>query len=192
MRSRVLPASLAALAVGALVGLVVAGGGSRLAMRLVALADDQEDFGFVTGSGAFVGEITVAGTIAVLGTGIVLGIVGAFLYLALRRWLPARPSHRGALFAVIVVGLGLVLTIEFNQGDFDFAAPATTVLSFAAVLLLYAVVVPPLVERLAPRSSGHSRWGRALVGTVLAVALIGGAFAVKHAFEFAAGSRLSA
>jgi hypothetical protein len=50
MRFRVLRSVVAALAVGALVGLVVAGGGARLAMRLIALADDQEDFGQITGA----------------------------------------------------------------------------------------------------------------------------------------------
>jgi len=68
--------------VGALVGLVVAGGGARLAMGLIALADDREDVGSLTGSGALVGEITLAGTVAVLATGIALGIVGAFGYVA--------------------------------------------------------------------------------------------------------------
>jgi hypothetical protein len=30
-------------------------------MGLIALADDREDFGSITGSGAFVGEITFGG-----------------------------------------------------------------------------------------------------------------------------------
>jgi hypothetical protein len=61
--------------VGALVGLVVAGGSARLAMGLIALADDREDFGALTGSGAFVGEVTFGGTVAVLATGTALGIM---------------------------------------------------------------------------------------------------------------------
>ncbi len=62
MRSRALRSVAAALAVGALVGLIVAGGGARLAMGLIALADDRQDFGSITGSGAFVDEITFDGT----------------------------------------------------------------------------------------------------------------------------------
>jgi hypothetical protein len=53
------------LGVGALVGLVVGCGGCRVAMGLIALADDSEDFGSITGSGAFVGEISLGGTLAV-------------------------------------------------------------------------------------------------------------------------------
>ena len=59
-------------------------------MGLIALADDREDFGSITGSGAFVGEITLGATVAVLATGVALGIFGALLYVALRAWLPAR------------------------------------------------------------------------------------------------------
>ena len=70
MRSRVVRSGAVALVVGATVGLLVAGGGARLAMRLIALADNREDFGATTGSEATVGEITLGGTVAVLLTGL--------------------------------------------------------------------------------------------------------------------------
>jgi len=107
MRSRALRSVAAALAVGALVGLIVAGGGARLAMGLIALADDRQDFGSITGSGAFVGEITFDGTVAVLVTGMALGIFGAFVYVALRSWLPASGRYRNLVFVLIVLGFGL-------------------------------------------------------------------------------------
>ena len=69
----------AALGVGAFVGLVVAGGGSRVAMRLIALADGREDFGLSTEGGDIIGEVTLEGTLFVLFAGLVLGIVGSFL-----------------------------------------------------------------------------------------------------------------
>lgn len=190
MRSRVLRSLTAALAVGALVGLIVAGGGSRLAMRLIAIADDREDFGSTTGSGAFVGEITFGGTVAVLVTGVALGIFGAFGYVALRSWLPASGGYRSLVFVVIVLGFGLFFTIEGNQGDFVFVDTAVSIVSFAAVLLLYALVVPPLIERLAPRAVRQSRWGHGVIVSVLVLSLVVGALAVKHAFEYADGSRL--
>jgi ABC-type transport system involved in cytochrome c biogenesis permease subunit len=190
MRSHVLRSVAAALGVGAVVGLVVAGGGARLAMGLIALADDREDFGAITGSGAFVGEITFGGTVAVLATGMALGIVGALVYLALRSWLPARARYRSLVFVVIVLGLGLFVTIDGNQGDFVFLNTAVSIASFAAVLLLYALVVPPLIDRLAPRTVRRSPWAHGVVAAVLALSLLVGAPAVKHAFEYADGSRL--
>ena len=116
MRFRALRSVAAALAVGGLVGLVVAGGGARLAMGLIALADDREDFGSITGSGAFVGEITFGGTVAVLVTSLALGILGALLYVAVRSWLPASGRYRSIVFALIVLGFGLFVTIDGKPG----------------------------------------------------------------------------
>ncbi|MBA3383594.1 MAG: hypothetical protein H0T20_02935 [Actinobacteria bacterium] len=180
----------ATIAVGAVSGLVVAGAGSRLAMRLIALADDREDFGFRTDAEAIVGEATVSGTLFVLFVGIVLGVIGAFLYLGLRRWLPVTPVYRTLVFAIVIVGLGLALTIEGNQGDFVFLHTVLSIVAFAAVLLLYGLVVPPLLDWLSPPAVGRSLWGRGLVAAILVAALSVGALAVKHAFEFADGSRL--
>lgn len=190
MRFRVPRSLAAALGVGALVGLVVAGGGARLAMGLIALADDREDFGSITGSGAFVGEITLGGTVAVLLTGLALGIVGACVYVALRPWLPARWQYRTLVFVLVVLGFGLFVTIDGNQEDFVFLNTAASIASFAVVLLVYGLLVPPLIDRVAPRTPGRPRWGHAVVAGVLAVSLVVGALAVKHAFEYADGSRL--
>jgi ABC-type transport system involved in cytochrome c biogenesis permease subunit len=192
MWSRVLRSIAAALAVGALVGLVVGGGGARLAMRLIALADDREDFGSITGSGAFVGDITLGGTVNVLLFCMALGIFGAFLYVALRSWLPARGAYRSLVFVLIVLGLGLFVTIDSNQGDFVFVNTAVSIVSFTAVLLLYALLMPPLIDRLAPRTPARSPWGHGVVACVLGLSLVVGALAVKHAFEYADGSRLPA
>ena len=192
MRSHALRSVAAALAVGAPVGLIVAGGGARLAMGLIALADDREDFGSITGSGAFVGEITFDGTVAVLVTGMALGIFGAFVYVALRSWLPASGRYRSLVFVLIVLGFGLFVTIDGNQEDFVFLNTAVSIVSFAAVLVLYALLVPPLIDRLAPRTVRRSLWGRAVVVGVLALSLVVGALAVEHAFEYADGSRLTA
>jgi hypothetical protein len=179
MRSRVVRSGAVALVVGATVGLLVAGGGARLAMRLIALADNREDFGATTGSEATVGEITLGGTVAVLLTGLALGIMGALLYVALRAWLPVRGGYRSVIYVLIVLGLGLSLTIDGNQGDFVFLDTATSLATFAAVLVLYA-----------PRVVRRSRFGHSVVACVLAISLVVGTLAVKHAFEYADGSRL--
>lgn len=98
-----------------------------------------------------------------------LGVLGAFVYVALRSWLPARGRYRSL---------------------FVFLNTTVSLASFAAVLLLYGVAVPPLIDRLAPRTAGRSRWGYGVVGCVLTLSLVVGALAVKHAFEYAEGSRL--
>jgi hypothetical protein len=190
MRSHVVRTGAVALVVGATVGLVVAGGGARLAMRLIAVADNREDFGAITSSEATVGEITLEGTVAVLLTGLALGIMGALLYVALRAWLPVRRDYRSVIYVLMVLGFGLSLTIDGNQGDFVFLDTATSLATFSAVLVLYAVAVPVLIDRFAPRVVRRSRLGHSVVACVLAISLVVGALAVKHAFEYADGSRL--
>ena len=180
----------AALGVGAFVGLVVAGGGSRVAMRLIALADGREDFGLSTEGGDIIGEVTLEGTLFVLFAGLVLGIVGSFLYLGLRRWLPERRLFRALYFALITLGLGLTATINGNDGDFVFVNTAVSIGAFACVLLAYGVLVPTLLDRLAPRTASGSRWGRGLVAVVLILGVVSGAVAVRRAFEIADGALL--
>ena len=174
-----------AVGVGALVGLIVAGGGSRVAMRLIALADDREDFGLSTEGGDLVGEVTLEGTLVVLFAGLVLGIVGSFLYFGLRRWLPGRPLFRTLCFALIILGLGLTATINGNEGDFVFVNTAVSIGGFACVLLVYGVLVPMLLDRLAPRTASGSRWGQGLVGVVVVLCVVSGGVAVRRAFEIA-------
>lgn len=175
----------AALGVGLLLGLVVAGGGSRAAMRVIALADDREDFGLSTQGGDVVGQVTLEGTLVVLLTGVLLGIAGAFLYLALRRWFPRRALLRTVCFALVILGFGLTATVNGNADDFEFVNTEVSILAFACVLLAYGLLVPILLDRIAPREASGSRWGRGLVATLVLLSLVSGALAVRHAFEIA-------
>lgn len=185
MTSRVFRPLAVAVTAGALVGFVVAGAGARLAMGLIALADDRNDFGSITDSGAVVGEITTGGTIDVLVTGVELGILGALFYVGIRRWLPQRCLHAAIVFSIIVLGFGLLLTVEANRGDFVFLNTAVSMLSFAVVILLFGLSLVPMIERFAPRSSKHPRWRRAFVICFVGLAVIAGAFAIKRALDLA-------
>jgi peptidoglycan/LPS O-acetylase OafA/YrhL len=122
--------------------------------------------------------------------GLVLGIAGSFLYLGVRRWLPERQLLRALWFALVILGLGLTATINGNEGDFEFVNTVVSVAAFACVLLAYGVLVPTLLDRLAPRRASRSRWGRGLVGVVLGVSVLSGALAVRRAFEIADGTLL--
>jgi hypothetical protein len=184
---RRLHAPAVALGVGALLGLVVAGVGSRLAMRAIALADEREDFGFRTEGGDVVGDVTLEGTLFVLVNGLGLGIVGALGYLVLRRWLPARSAIRTILFALLVLGLGLTSSITGNEADFEFVNASVSVLSFGVVLLLYGTLVPVAIDALIPHSASGSRLGRGAAIALVAAALASGALAVRHAYEIADG-----
>jgi len=152
-------------------------------MRLIALADDREDFGRVTSAQAVVGEVTARGTLAVFGVGLSLGIFGGVLYVALRRWLPANPWLRTLTFAWTVVGVGLFFVVEGNQEDFTFLHLGLSLGLFGVTLLLFGLAVPPLVDRLAPLSRTRARGAVLVTSLVVALALVAAAFAVTRAVE---------
>lgn len=178
-----------ALGVGALVGLVVAGVGGRLAMRVVALADGREDFGLTTEGGNVVGDVTLGGTLFILLLGVAQGVLGALLYLALRRWLPVRPWLATVVFALFVLGLGLGQVINGNEADFVFVNTVVSLVAFGCVILVLGLVLPPLIERISPRRISPSLWGRGLVAAVVVLAVVVGAVSVNDALEIAAGER---
>jgi hypothetical protein len=169
--------------IGALAGLVVGGGGARIAMRLIALADDREDFGRVTSAQGVVGDFTADGTLAVFGSGFALGILGGVAYVALRTWLPTGSRARTLSFAWLVVGLGLLLTVEGNQEDFTFLHLGLSLGLFGVLLLLYGLVVPPLVDRLAPLPHARVRGASVVTTVVVALALVAVFYSVRHAFD---------
>src|SRR2546422_11229025 len=81
---------------GIVVGIIVGGLGSRLVMRLAAIAGGSGVQGITTSNGNRVGEITGGGTIAlILFGGVVAGLFGGLLYASPRPWLPRVGPRRG-------------------------------------------------------------------------------------------------
>ncbi|MSQ41932.1 MAG: hypothetical protein EXR65_02720 [Dehalococcoidia bacterium] len=110
----------AATAVGLLLGAVIGGLGSRLAMRLLFLTSDPAMHGVLTDDGFPIGEITFAGTANLILSTSGIWVIGAFVYLAVRRFLigPRWLRVLGCgLAAGVVVGAGLVGTegIDFTR-----------------------------------------------------------------------------
>src|SRR5215213_11466994 len=76
-----------ALLSGAAAGILAAGAGGRLVMRLLAVTAGADAQGRITEAEEVVGRITVDGTIGfVLFTGLFVGLPSAVGYLLLRRW----------------------------------------------------------------------------------------------------------
>lgn len=159
---------------GLMVGLVVGGGGSRLAMRIVALAND-EFTGTLTDAGERVGEISAGGTLFLLFAGAFFGTFGGAAYALLRAWLPRRVVLRGLVF-----GLGLLAFTAFPEAlvssggvDFERFQPVElSVAMFAALPLLYGLVLAPLADRLDPGEFGPLSRRAALAGGAAIVVFI--------------------
>lgn len=136
------------LAAGLVVGLAVAGLGSRLVMRLVAVADPDARGSF-TENGNVIGDITFGGTISlVVFVGIPFGIVAGLIAFAVRRWLPARVVWRGlALSAVLLALLGRTV---IDPGNIDFRLLEPTGLAialFGALFFVAGFALAPLADR---------------------------------------------
>lgn len=141
------------VAVGVIAGGVagiVAAGGSRVVMRIVALLTDDALIGTKTENGNRVGEFTLEGTVGLIAFGgLFFGIAGGLVHTATRMWFERlrRPGLMWGLFAMVTLGRTV---IDSGNEDFHrFGPPAAGVLLFAALFPLFGVVVEPVHRRLA-------------------------------------------
>ena len=143
--------TLRAMGIGVLAGLAagfVAGGvGSRLAMKVVALAAGPGARGMITENGNRIGAFT-ADTVFLLFFGTFLGVFGGLLYVALRPWLPRSGHWRGLAFGMLLLAACGTAIIERENFDFHrFGIPLLNIALFGALFLLFGLVVAPLADR---------------------------------------------
>src|SRR5215213_7141241 len=114
-----------ALLSGAAAGILAAGAGGRLVMRLLAVTAGVDAQGQVTEAQEIVGRITVDGTLGfVVFTGLFFGPVSGAAYLVLRRWLPAGRAGGLAFGALLLVVAGTRLEpLRRSNPDFDLVGP---------------------------------------------------------------------
>ena len=161
-----------AIVAGAIAGLISAGVGSRIVMRIIALTNDDRS-GVLTDSSAIVGEMSVGGTLSLLVLGAVFGILGGLLYVALRRWLPLPPPYRGAAFGMLtLVTIGNVL-FDTHNVDFQIFEPVLLVIAlFASLFVVNGVIVAALGDRIHPEPPHPAGW-RAPAAAGAALAIVG-------------------
>ena len=176
---------------GLISGLIAGGLGSRLAMRILSLTSPDAQ-GAITEAGEVVGEITLDGTLFLLALGGLLGIGGGLAYVAFRRWLPSRGT--GLVFGLVALAVSGRLLVDPDNIDFAILDPASLgIAMFAALPILFGLIVVPLQARLEPFfTKPRSRVATTLVLTVGLLPLaIGGPVAVALAVLLAAGFLLA-
>lgn len=168
--------SIAVVACG-VAGALVGGVGSRLAMRVAAIAA-PEARGAITEAGAVVGEITMAGTIGlVLFAGLGSAVLGAGTFTVLRPWLPGAAAARGVVFGSLLLALLGTAVIDPSNADFvilDDGALNVSLFSglFVAFGLVAAGTVRLLGERWGPSATPSLRtW---LLSLLMAVPIVPG------------------
>src|SRR5919109_1108234 len=107
-----------AAAASGVAGVLVGGLGSRLVMRIAALAA-PEARGLLTENGNLIGEVTLAGTVALLVVGGVgAAIVGAGAIVVFDPWLPRRTVARGLVLGGFLLAFGGSIVIDAANPDF--------------------------------------------------------------------------
>jgi hypothetical protein len=103
---------------GLMVGIVLAGIGGRLVMRLAAMVV-PEAAGSVTEQGFVVGTITPTGTAAlILAIGLLGGVAVGAIWVVIRPWLPRSAGARIVVTVPVALGLGTTILIDASNPDF--------------------------------------------------------------------------
>lgn len=128
---------------GLIAGVLVAGIGGRLVMRLAALLV-PESVGRFTENGNRIGDITLGGTFAlILFIGLFVGTVGGTVWVTARPWLPTSAGLRALVSIPIAFALGTKGIVDGANPDFSVLGGSTVVV--ASLVTLVAVFGPVLV-----------------------------------------------
>ena len=166
-----------AVAAGAFAGMISAGLGSRVVMRIIALADPSTD-GATTDAEATVGDITFGGTANLMMLGTIAGVMGGATYLGVRRWLPVPAAGKGLAYGVVSLLTVGQLLFDTHNADFQIFEPVVLVIVlFSLLFLLNGLIVAPLVDRFHPEPTYRPslRVSRAVTAGIAVICVLGAA-----------------
>jgi len=156
-------------------GLLIAGAGGRLAMRLLAATAGDAAQGRETEAEQIVGRITTGGSIGfIIFTGLFFGLATGALYLVLMRWLPL--GRLGGLaygMLLLVIAAPHLDPLRPDNPDFGIVGPGwVAVLVFSALVLVHGMLVAALAGRYSRTLPSPSLRRRVLVAYVPVLLLI--------------------
>jgi hypothetical protein len=103
---------------GIIVGLLVAGLGGRLVMR-VATIRHEDAVGRFTENGEVIGHITLEGTLALMTFGgLGMGLLAGTIWVIVSPWIPGRGMTRALVTAVAAIALGTPPLVQRTNTDF--------------------------------------------------------------------------
>lgn len=147
---RYLRGVLVALVAGVWAGALVTGPAMRLVMRLLAATAGDAAQGRRTEATEIVGSIDFDGTLGlyVFG-GLLPGLLSGFIYLMVRRWLPAGRMG-GVVFGLLhlVIGATRIDPLRPDNVDFALVGPGwLSVLSFGLAAIFHGMAVAAIANR---------------------------------------------
>ncbi len=103
---------------GIIVGLLVAGLGGRLVMRVAAILHEGAA-GIFTENGEVIGHITLEGTLALMVFGgLGMGLLAGTIWVVVGPWIPGRGLPRAIATALAAIALGTPMLIQRLNPDF--------------------------------------------------------------------------
>ena len=157
---------------GLIVGVLLAGIGGRLVMRLAAIAVPTAA-GSATENGNRIGDITIGGTLAlVVVGGLLFGAVAGVLWVTARPWIPGPPIVRGLLAIPLALALGAFALIRDENQDFVVLQHDPVVVGSLVVLVCLFAPMLALTEAWLDRRLPHRR-AEAGNRAYLAVTIVG-------------------
>ena len=140
-----------AISAGVGAGLLAAGAGGRLVMRLLAVTAGPGAQGSITEADQVVGRISVDGTIGfIVFTGVLFGAASSAAYLLLQRWLPAA-GQAGSRLRRPAPGPGrdpAGACARATRTSTWWARKWLSLVTFAALVLFHGMLVAALAGRL--------------------------------------------
>ena len=161
---------------GIIAGIVVGGLLGRVVMRVAGSTAGPGLVGAFTANGNRVGDVTFAGTAAiVVFVGLGTGLTGGVLYAVIEPWLRRlRPWHGLAYGAGLLAAFGFAVLDPSNLDFQRFGSARLNVAMFAALFLVFGIVIAWVFDRLRALIAGTTTAAR--VAEALAfLALIPGA-----------------
>ena len=149
---------------GIITGVLVGGLLGRIVMRISGFMAGPALVGVTTENGNRVGDITLAGTLAlVVFVGLASGAIGGVLYALLEPWLrPLRPWH-GLAYGLALLAAAGFTTLDPANFDFTrFGVPALNVAMFAALFVIFGVLTAWLFDALSVVRVGRGKGARAV------------------------------
>lgn len=161
---------------GLLTGIVVAGLGGRIVMRLAALIVPTSA-GRFTENGNQIGDITLSGTFGlILVGGLFFGLFGATVWVVVSPWIPGAGVRRAIFTMPIAVALTGMVLIQGTNPDFRILQHDGLVVAMLVALVALAglsiALVDGWLERRMPRPGSSTRTDALYVVLTLAGGLL--------------------
>ena len=162
---------------GAIVGVVVAGLGGRLVMRLAAILQPGA-VGALSENGNRIGDITFLGSLGLVVVGLVIGLAGGTIWVVVSPWTPGTGLRRAIITLPMAVALGSFFLIEGDNRDFQILQHDPVVVASLIVLVALVGLTLPLTYDWLGRRLPHATSGRSGATWPYAIIALLGAFLV--------------